>query len=371
MRFRSYPLAIAVLLAGACRSEEAPKPQEAPSASRDAIELTKPVVERSGIRWSKVERQHLVRTITAPAQVTFDPDRVAHVGPLTEGRVARALVRVGDQVERNAILALLSSVAGAESRASLTQAQADLELARTNLRRQEELHASAIDTERVHQEAVAAVRRAEAQIEAARQRAGLTGELTLRASIAGTVIERRATTGETVGPESSLFTIADLSHVWVIGRVYERDVGAVQAGAMARLTLDAYPERHWEGPLVYVSGALDHESRTLPVRLELDNPDGALRSELFGALAIEASDATDGVAVASTAVQKLEERTLVFVQEDASESSDRFVVRQVQLGRTFGALVEVTSGLQAGDAVVTTGSFTLKSQLLRDTLEGE
>jgi cobalt-zinc-cadmium efflux system membrane fusion protein len=369
MRFARHTLIATLILASACKSKEEAKPQEAPS--RDAVELAKAVVERSGIRWTKAERRHLARTISAPAEVEFDPDRTAHVGPLSEGRIARVAVKVGARVERRAALAVLSSVAGAESRASLTQAQANLELARTNLRRQEELHASGIDTERVHQEAVAVVRRAEAELEAARQRAGLTGDLTLRSPLAGTVVERNATAGETVGPASKLFTIADLSRVWVVGRVYERDVGAVREGATARLTLDAYPGRSWEGSLVYVAGALDHETRTLPVRIELENADSALRPGLFGTLAIEAGDAVEALAVESGAVQRLGARTIVFVHQDSAGEKERFAVRELHVGRAFGTFLEVTSGLQPGEEVVTAGGFTLKSELLRDTLAEE
>ncbi len=369
MKLISYALAFALAGAAACTSGDDSKPGETPS--RDVVELAQPVVERSGIRWSKAERRHLVRTINAPAEIEFDPDRTALIGPLTEGRIASVAVKVGDHVERGAVLAILSSVAGAESRAALTQAQADLELGRTNLRRQDGLHASGIDTERVHQEAVAAVRRAEADLEAARQRAGLTGDLTLRSPLAGTVVERHATAGETVGPDSKLFTIADLSRVWVVGRVYERDVGAVRAGATARLTLEAYPGRKWEGSLAYVAAALDHETRTLPVRIELEHGDGALRPGLFGTLAIEAGDAVDALAIESGAVQRLGERTIVFVHQGSVGESERFAVRELQVGRTFGTFIEVTSGIEPGEEVVSAGGFTLKSQLLRDTLADE
>jgi len=369
MRLVPYLLALALLGTGACTPKEDSEPLETPS--RDTVELPKTVVEKSGIRWSKVERRRLARTISAPAEIEFDPDRTAHVGPLTESRIARVAVKVGDRVVRGAPLAILSSVAGAESLASLTQAQANLELARANLRRQEELHAAGIDTERVHQEAIAAVRRAEAELEAARQRAALTGDLTLRSPLAGTVVERRATAGETVGPDSKLFTIADLTRVWVVGRVYERDVGAVRAGATARLTLEAYPGRSWEGRLAYVAGALDHETRTLPVRMELENADGALRPGLFGTLAIEAGDAVEALAVESAAVQRLGERTIVFVHQDSAGEKERFAVREIRVGRAFGALAEVASGLEPGEEVVTAGGFTLKGQLLRDTLAEE
>lgn len=366
MRVGKHVCLVTLVLASGCEPQAEPEPQEAPS--RDAVELAKPIVERSGIRWTRAEKRHLARTISAPAEVEFDPDRTAHIGPLTEGRIAQVAVKVGDRVDRGATLAILDSVAGGESRAALTQAQASLDLARTTLERQEELRRAGIGTERVRQETVAAVQRAEAEVRSARQRAGLTGDVALRSPIAGSVIERHATAGETVGPASKLFTIGDLSRVWVVGRVYERDVSAVRAGAVARLSLEAYPGRIWDGSLVYVAGALDHETRTLPVRMEIENADGTLRPGLFGTLAIEAGDAVEALAIESGAVQRMDNRTIVFVREGSTGKSEKFVVREVQLARTFGSFIEVVAGVKAGEEVVTAGSFTLKGQLLRDTL---
>jgi cobalt-zinc-cadmium efflux system membrane fusion protein len=247
----------------------------------------------------------------------------------------------------------------------------DVELARANLRRQEELHASGIDTERTHQEARAAVRRGEAEIGAARERAGLTGQQMLRSAITGTIIERDATVGQAVGPESSLFTIADLARVWVIGRVYESDVGQLKLGSKAKLTLDAHPGRSWEGVVENIAGAVERASRSLPARVALDNADGALRAGLYGSLAIDAGDGADVLAVAADALQELDGRTIVFVHESAGAGEERFAVRAIERGRSFDDRVEVRSGLQPGDEVVSEGAFTLKSQLLRDTLEGE
>jgi RND family efflux transporter MFP subunit len=197
------------------------------------------------------------------------------------------------------------------------------------------------------------------------------GAQELRSPIEGTVLERHATIGETVGPETVLFTIGDLRRVWAVGQVYERDVGAVRSSAPARLSLEAYPGRTWDGLLSYVAGALQHESRTLPVRLEIDNLDGVLRPGLFGSLAIEASDATDALAVPAEAVQRMGDKTVVFVREQGQGDHQRFRVRTVVLGRDAGRLVELRDGVREGEDVAVSGTFTLKSELLRETLIGE
>jgi RND family efflux transporter MFP subunit len=187
----------------------------------------------------------------------------------------------------------------------------------------------------------------------------------VRSPVAGTVIDRHATTGEIAGADVSLFLVADLSVSWIFGRVYERDVGKVKEGQPATLTLDAWPGRDWSCMLDYVAGALDPETRTLPVRIRLPNPDGALKPGLFGALRIRVGEPAPALAVPADAVQRLGPRTLVFVRA----ADGAFEPRDVTLGRSVGTLVEVLSGLAAGEDVVVAGTFALKGELLRGAIE--
>lgn len=362
-------LLMVVLAIAGCKKDKAPPPDAAEKAG--VVEILATVAERVGIRTAPVKREHLARTITAPTELVLDPDRTAHLSPLVQAKVDRVAVKLGDHVRAGSPLAVLRSVAAGESRASLTQAEADLELARATLRRQEELRAANIGSERAQQEAVAASRRAEAALAAARERTSVVGTQELRSPIEGTVLERHATIGESVGPETVLFTIGDLRRVWAIGQVYERDVGAVRPGAAARLSLEAYPGRSWEGHLSYVAGALQHESRTLPVRFELDNADGVLRPGLFGSLAIEASDAVDALAVPAEAIQRIGDKAVVFVREPCGGDRQCYRVRTVVLGRDTGRLVEIREGLHEGAEVAVSGTFTLKGELLRELLVEE
>ncbi|HEX2676475.1 MAG TPA: efflux RND transporter periplasmic adaptor subunit [Polyangiales bacterium] len=369
-----FLLNLGVIALSACGSAHQ-EPSNAPAAapkSASTIQILATAANRAGIRVATVEREHMARMITAPAEIVLDPDRTAHLTPLTPARLEKVTAKLGDQVRAGTVLALLRSVAVGETRASVAQSEADVDLAHATLKRQEELRASNIGATRSYEEAVAAAKRAEAAAAAARERSSVVGSYELRAPIAGTVIARHATIGETVGPETVLFTIADLSQVWVVGQVYERDVGAVAPQVAAKLKLAAYPERTWTGTISYVAGAVEHETRTLPVHMILPNTDGALRPGLFGSLAIETADAVDTLAVPADAIQHIGDKTVAFVSESSPDPVHvRFAARDVTLGRETDDLVEVKTGLQSGESIAIAGTFTLRGEMLRDTLTEE
>ena len=380
MTTRWVCLLVAVLVS--CGGKPAQKEEEEKGEGHEAersVALLRHAAERAGIKTAKVARAHLARRLHAPAEVVLDPDRTAHLGPLSDARIEKVVVALGDHVKAGSLLAVLRSAAAGDSRAELEQAHADAELARANLTRQQALQDAGIGAVRSFEQAQADARRAQAAVGAARSRQQLIGGFELRSPIAGTVIERHATLGEAVGPGDALFTVSDLSQVWIVGQVYERDVGAITAHARASLRLEAYPERSWSGELSYVAGALQHETRTLPVRMVLDNAEGVLRPGLFGALEIEAGNvaqggeqnAFDAIAVPAGAVQRVGSETLVFVAQPGDAEHVRFVARAIELGRSAGDQLEVAGGLQPGEEIAVSGTFTLRGELLRDSLAEE
>lgn len=245
--------------------------------------------------------------------------------------------------------------------------------ANQNLERQERLRSEGISSERSLLEAQLVYDEASAERDAASSRLqvfGLSGgsgpDMTLSSPIDGVVIERHATRGENVSPENTIFVIADLSRVWVIGRVYDQQIGRIRPGMTAVLTLDAYPSRTFEGTVDFVGATLDEATRTLPIRVELENPDGVLRPGLFGALRLSDGDeARDVVRIPSGAVLNMDGLDVVFVPSGAPGEFHRV---EVTLGATAGGVVEVIEGLEAGDSVVVEGGFVLKSELMRSEL---
>jgi RND family efflux transporter MFP subunit len=184
----------------------------------------------------------------------------------------------------------------------------------------------------------------------------------LRSPLAGTVVERHATAGEIATPESQLFVIADIDPVWVVGRAYETDLARLRLGAPALVRVKAYRDRTWEGHIDYVSPTLVERTRTAEVRVELDNPDGALKPGMFATIASAAqsteSEASLTLAVPVGAVQRDGSETIVFVQKSAG----RFERRVVVLGIRGTDFIEVDEGLNESESVVVEGAFILKSE---------
>jgi len=334
------------------------------------VQISKIGLERSGIRTEPVRAEQLIGGIDAPAEVQLNPNRTAHVTPMVAGQLGDVRVSLGDTVEANQVLATMRSVALGEARSSVANARADVEVARANFVRQEELKREGIGSQRAYLEAQGALRGAESDLAAANERLHVYGgrkgsgsTTTIRSPLSGVVIERHGTPGEVVSEGSSLFTVSDLSRVWVVGRVYEQDVAAARIGAPVVVSLQAYPGKMWEGEVSYVSHTLDPHTRTLDVRVELDNPEGTLRPGLFGRIALSPDhDSAEQVAVIpESAVQRIDGQTMVFV---ATDELGVFVPTFVTLGARARGKVEVRDGVVEGDQVVVSGAFTLKSELL-------
>jgi cobalt-zinc-cadmium efflux system membrane fusion protein len=342
------------------------------------VQISKIGLERSGIRTEPVRAEQLVGGIDAPAEVQLNPNRTAHVAPMVPGQIDEVRVSLGDSVEANQVLATMRSVALGEARSSVANARAAVEVARANFVRQEELKREGIGSQRAYLEAQGVLRGAESDLAAANERLHVYGgrkgsgsTTTIRSPLHGTVIERHATTGEVVSDGSSLFVVSDLSRVWVVGRVYEQDVAAARIGAPAVVSLQAYPGKVWEGDVSYVSHTLDPHTRTLDVRVELDNTDGTLRPGLFGRISLspDAGGAEEVAVIPQSAVQRIDGQPMVFV---ATDKPGVFRPTFVTLGARARGKVEVRDGVAEGDQVVVSGAFTLKSELLAGQIsEGE
>lgn len=181
--------------------------------------------------------------------------------------------------------------------------------------------------------------------------------VTLRSPASGYVVALNVVQGDRVDPDRELFEVADLSRVWAIADVYERDLARVRPGLAASLTLDAYPGRRFEGRIQYVYPRLDPETRTLPVRVALRNPGGELKPGLFGTLEIRLPPKI-GVTVPSEAVIDTGNRRYVFVET----SPGHFEPRVVTAGERGGGRIEILEGLAEGERVASTGNFFIDSE---------
>ncbi len=183
--------------------------------------------------------------------------------------------------------------------------------------------------------------------------------LELKASIDGIVVERKSAVGEQVDANTALLTISDPTSVWVIAEIKERDLGAIAVGQAARFHVVAYPEETFRGEVVRLGHEVETAARTLEARIASDNPGGRLRPGMFADVEITTAVARGALLIPADAIQTEGGNQIVFL----ALSDRQFQRRVVQLGRTENGQVEVRAGLNAGDRVVTAGSFILKSEL--------
>jgi membrane fusion protein, heavy metal efflux system len=189
----------------------------------------------------------------------------------------------------------------------------------------------------------------------------------VRAPASGTLLARNVTPGTVVTQSMDLFVISDLSQLWAIAEVNEEHLSKLRPGMPARLYVQAYGERAFAGRIGRIGEALDPETHTVRVRIDVPNASGALKPEMYATAEIEIGGSDPALFVEPEALQEVRGATVVFVQID----DERFAVRPVQVGRTVSGMAEIGRGLNAGDRVVVRGAFIIKSEFLKASLADE
>ncbi|MBI2505698.1 MAG: efflux RND transporter periplasmic adaptor subunit [Candidatus Latescibacteria bacterium] len=365
--------------AGEKAQEEGPGHSEAVGDHGEVV-LSRETLATIGLKLVVVEQRAMGALVHTTAILKPNADRIAHVSPRIPGRVAQSLVALGQQVRQGERLLILDSVELGEAKSAFRKALARLEVVRSGYEREKRLYEEGqIASEKEMLEAKGDYLEAKAEFEAAEERLHLYGlsqaeierinaahdpEVSLfavTAPLSGTVVEKHLTLGELVGPETTVCTIADLSSLWVILNIYEKDIPNVHPGQQVEVKVDAYPGRKFQGTLTYVGSMLDEDTRTTEARVEIDNAAGELKPGMFARVALQTEVFMDALAVPAAAVQREGQGQVVFVARDDTA----FARRVVQVGRIFDGWAEITEGLQAGEQVVAEGSFILKSELAK------
>ena len=341
------------------------------------VTLTGEAVARSGVVVERVQTGSGTSEFRLPGIVEPNGYRQVAVTPLAGGRVTRVAAELGMPVRRGQTLAEIYSPELTEATTRYVSARAMLDAHDRELKRTERLveigAASRQEMERVHAEHAAqgaAVQSARAQLEllglpaASVDNAEAGGRLepTVRvpAPIDGIVTERLANPGLNVDASTKLFTVVDLSTVWVVGDIFERDLSQVRVGSGATVTTAAYPDMVHTGRISYIDPQVNPATRTAKVRVEVPNPRGALRLGMYAEVRVSGPGSESAPRIPRTAVQHVGDRTVVYVADP--DQAGRFVEREVRLGPAQGTEVTVMSGLEAGDRLVTAGSFALRAE---------
>jgi len=348
------------------------------------VTLTPEAVERASIKTGVVRRGPAMSTVTVPATVTSNAYRDTKVNSLVGGVVRVVSAELGSAVTRGQ-LAVIFSAELAEAQMKYLSMQAMLQADHQKLERTEKL-ATLGAASRQELEEVAAIHTGhETEVAAARQRLLLLGlspadisrlidashvvsEVTVPAPTDGVVIARTVNPGQVVGAAQELFTVTDLSTVWVIGDLYEKDFANVRVGSGAVVTIPAAASTVLHGRVAYIDPRVDPATRTAKVRVEVPNRSMELRLGMYVNLAFQTGSGERVTLVPHDAVQSIGDRSVVYVPVEGDDT--RFTERPVKLGPVLGDSIQVLAGLKPGERVVTAGSFFLRAEAGRSRSGG-
>lgn len=381
---------VVLWLASACSKPEpaAPAADPAPDHHVDEpaheelptrVRLTAAVIRDAEIQTAAVGREVLPITLALPGEIVADPDRSARLASPIAGRIRDVRFQEGSTVARGSVLAVIAVPDLGRLRSEQAAALAKSRAARANSQRLKELLNQRLTSEQVYLDALAGAEALEGEARAAGEQLsalGLTGDpknpsaLTLRAPIAGVVVTRNAVVGQPVTADEVLCEIVDLSEVWFLGRVFEKDLGRLETNAPAEVQLNAYPNERFAGRVEYIGRQVDPVARTVTARIRLTSRKDLLRVGLFGTAFVSTGDVDKSEAtlvVPRNALTDLAGKQVVFVQQPDSD----YELHEVVLGAAAIGKVQILSGLREGERVVTQGVFTLKSAVLKNTFAEE
>jgi membrane fusion protein, heavy metal efflux system len=363
--------------------DQAPEVKKAVVADRPGmLHLTSEELARTAIEVAPVARGEVRVPREFPATVQPNQNELAQMTTLIRGRVVKVHVDVGQDVKKDALLAMLNSTDLGVAEGAYLKAAAKLHEAELAYERAKDLYEQKVVSLAELQRREAAMKTARAELREAQNRLELFGvprqeverldreqtikvDVPLRAPFDGRVIMRNITRGEVVETQQQLFTVADLSDVWVVGNVPEKDVQFIRKDQKVDVIVSAYPHAIVQGTITYLGDVLDPATRTMRLRVTVLNPDRLLKPEMFAIVRVYAALSPDVLTVPLTAVQNGPAGTILFVQRSTNE----FEMRRVKLGEEQGEMVTVLDGVSAGERVVTKGSFVLKSEMERHMIE--
>ncbi len=349
--------------------------------------------EKAGIQVARIEWRAIPEYLTAAGQIVINEERTAHIGTYTDGRITEIRANAGDYVRRGAVLARMHSHDVHETRAAYETALEAVNRQQNAVAYQERMRDRMVRLYGLKSASKQEVEKAEADLRSAqtdlagarisveKEVAHLTDILRIPASaltsiteeteqvpviapISGTVVNRMITPGAVVEPGEEVFTMSDLSSVWMIASVDEPDISKVHRGDKAQILSQAYPDAAFRGRITGLGTELDPKTRTLQVRILLPNAGMKLRAGMYVNAQIMRGMSKQALFVPEEAIQDVNGGSLVFLRK----ANNTFEPKPVQIAHRLNGEAEISVGLNAGDAVVVKGSFVVKSQMLKSQI---
>lgn len=369
-------------------AEKAEPAKAAPEQDNNRVELNAEALAHARIETVAVTTKSISEPLAATGRLTINENAAARIGSPVEGRISRALVNVGDYVRSGQPVVLVHShelaqaqADYAKARANITRLEKALAYAQAEKARADRLLAAKALSAREQMRAEADVNTATIELEQAKTELERADEflhhlgvkdikqedVVIASPINGYVLKRDITIGTVVNPATDLLTIANLSTLWAIAEVPERLAASVHTGQQVRLTVAAFGEQTFTGRVTHIAETLNPETRTMQVRCQVENPGGKLRPEMFVNVHIETKPSAPMPVIPHDAVQEVKGERVVFVPINQNV----FEKKSIQTGRELGDWVEVVSGLNEGQRVVTRGAFFIKSAFLKSSMSEE
>jgi len=346
-----------------------------------AVTLTADAASRAGIQTVRPTLGKIGSSIAVPGVVEPDAYKQVVVRSVAAGQVRSVAVDLGTEVRRGDLLATIHSPELAETLRGYLSMRAEFDAAHQRLTRleglvkigaasQQELETAkaehvrhATDVESA-QAKLALLGVTAKQLSALNESAAIDSTIRVASPIDGAITTRTINQGANIDASMDIFTVVDLSSVWIVANLYERDLSRVRVSSAASITSAAAPGRTWSGRVSYIDPQLAQDTRTAKVRIDVNNPGRTLRLGMYTDVVLTSSTPVTALLIPRTAIQTIGSQTVVYIADPRQPG--RYLERSVGLGSASGESVEVATGVAEGDQVVVAGSFTLRAE--RDRL---
>jgi cobalt-zinc-cadmium efflux system membrane fusion protein len=334
------------------------------------IRFSNDFAARAGVESAVVEAASVQPIISVTGTAAFDPEAVAAIGTRIAGRVRRVFKYPGDAVKQGEVLAELESAELGTAQASVLSARAHVEAATANEKREDQLAEAHVSSQRDFELARASAQAARAELHAAEQKVralggggsgGEIGVLSLTSPIDGKVVELHVSRGQSVEPSHTAFKVADVRKLWIELAVFERDLAHVRKDDAVEISPQTNAQMVVRGTVAHVGDVIDLETRSAPVRVEIDNREERLRPGQSVIAKIHTQTAPSALVVPRDSLTTVDGKPTLFVVHDERAVEPRAVM----VGLRDGQHVEVKQGLEPGERVVIKGVFALKSEVFR------
>lgn len=376
-------LCAVLLISYGCGKNDTPKtkPAEQTVAKLNPLDviLKEEMAKQFVIEQAQIVELAVVQKVSG--RIEANEQRTTRIGSSITGRVTQVMAEVGDRVKAGQPLAKLASPELSNAQLGFLRALSATKLAERSVERAQQLVTADVigNAELQRREVELSVARAElraatdqlrliglseALIERLRETGALASEVAITANRTGIVVERKVSQGQVAQPGDPLFTVADLSNVWVVGALPEQDANSVHLNQLVEVEVPALGKQKLKGRIVFVSDTVQQDTRTVPIRTAVENPKFELKPQMLATLHLSGG-LRKQLAVPGSAVVRENDKDYVFVQIE----KNHFRLTEVELEPTAGELRPVKKGIKEGSLIVVDGSFHLNSQRKRAELE--